>query len=65
MRMGMEPHSVTSFVLRCSAAGDESQPEDRRWRIRITHVQDQEEIVVGSIREAFDYIEEMLKRGQR
>lgn len=61
--MAAEPQPVTSFVLRFSSAPDEASPEERRYRIRITHVQEQEEVVVGSIQEAFDYIEEALRKG--
>lgn len=61
--MAAEPQPVTSFVLRFSSAPGESPSEERRYRIRITHVQDEEEIVVGSIQEAFDYIEEALRKG--
>ncbi|NOV00397.1 hypothetical protein [Paenibacillus planticolens] len=60
--MALEPNMVSSFVLRFSSVGEEEQPEERRWRIRITHVQDQDEIVVGSMQEAFDYIEQALRK---
>lgn len=61
--MLLEPQPVTSFVLRFSPAADGGEL-GRRWRIRITHVQEQEEIVVGSMDEAVTYMEEALNKGR-
>jgi len=53
---------MSSFVLRFSPL-EQTESEDRKWRIRITHVQGQDEIVVGSLQDAMSYIEDVLKRG--
>jgi hypothetical protein len=61
--MALEPQPVTSFVLRFSPAAENGEG-DRRWRIRITHVQEQEEVFVGSMEEAVAYMEAALNKGR-
>jgi len=53
---------VSSFVLRFSPL-EREEHEEPRYRIRVTHVQDQDEIVVGTLQDAMNYIEDVLKRG--
>jgi hypothetical protein len=57
----IEPQAVSSFVLRCSFVKDEQ--DGGQWRIRVTYVQGEDEIVVGSVKEAMGYIEGILERG--
>jgi hypothetical protein len=57
----VEPQAVSSFVLRFSP--NESEEAERQWRIRVTHVQGEDEIVVHSLPAAMKFIEEILKRG--
>lgn len=54
---------VTSFVVRFSPMGQEELPESKRWRIRVTHVQGQEEMMVTSMEELCELMEQILKRG--
>ncbi|MFC0211433.1 hypothetical protein ACFFK0_03040 [Paenibacillus chartarius] len=68
--MALESGQVVSFVLRFSPspspAPAEADAEDRQWRIRITHVQEQEETMFVSVEEAFRYMKEALRaRGLR
>ncbi|MCR8644158.1 hypothetical protein NV379_16005 [Paenibacillus sp. N1-5-1-14] len=53
---------VSSFVLRFSQLGTEGIQE-RPWRIRVTHVQSQEEVTVGTLDDAMKYIDDALKKG--
>jgi hypothetical protein len=53
---------VSSFVLRVSQASEEYQPED--WRIRIRHVQSDEEVYLNSLDEIKEYIKTQVKREQ-
>jgi hypothetical protein len=57
----VEPQAVSSFVLRFSP--NEPDEAERQWRIRVTHVQGEDEIVVHSLSAAMKFIEEILKRG--
>lgn len=53
---------VSSFVLRVSQPIVEHAKED--YRIRIRHVQSDEEIYLSSLEEIKDYISDQLKREQ-
>lgn len=53
---------VSSFVLRVSQSIEEQHKED--YRIRIRHVQSDEEIYLSSLEEIKGYISEQLKREQ-
>ncbi|WP_442603463.1 hypothetical protein [Paenibacillus sp. KN14-4R] len=53
---------VSSFVLRFSP-NEASREQDRPWRIRVTHVQSQEEVTVGTLDDAMKYIDDALKKG--
>jgi hypothetical protein len=53
---------VSSFVLRVSQPVGEQDKED--YRIRIRHVQSDEEIYLSSLEEIKDYISVQLKREQ-
>jgi hypothetical protein len=51
---------VSSFVLRVSHSIEENCSED--WRIRIRHVQSDEEIYLSSLDEVRAYIEDQVKQ---
>jgi len=59
---------LTSFVLRFSRLGggrkDGSGAETPRWRIRVTHVQSNDETVVNSLEEAMRYIGRIVERDE-
>lgn len=57
-----ENKNVTSFVVRFSPMGQEDLPESNRWRIRVTHVQGQEETTVVSMEEMCELMEQILNR---
>ncbi|SEC62731.1 hypothetical protein [Paenibacillus sp. GP183] len=57
----VEPQAVSSFVLRFSPI--EAAETESQWRIRVTHVQGEDEIIVHSLPAAMNFIEEILKRG--
>jgi hypothetical protein len=54
---------VKSFVIRFSLNHDASAQNTHRWRIKITHVQNQEEVTVNTMEEAYSYMHEVLERG--
>lgn len=56
--------AVSSFVVRCKPLAGEFAA-DTLWRIRVTHVQGQEEVTVVSLDEAMRYIERIMKRGMQ
>jgi hypothetical protein len=53
---------MSSFVLRFSPLECEDLA-DHKWRIRVTHVQNQDEVTVSTLQDAMNYIDEVLKRG--
>jgi hypothetical protein len=57
---------LASFVLRfsrmVSRQKDESGAETPHWRIRVTHVQSNNETVVNSLEEAMQYIGRIVER---
>lgn len=55
----VEP-SVASFVLRFSSIEETEFGHEKRWRIKVTHVQGEDEIFVSSLQEAMSYIESVL-----
>jgi hypothetical protein len=60
----MTDHSiVSSFVVRFSIIQDAAARSVHRWRIKITHVQNQEEVTVNTMEEAYSYMNEVLERG--
>lgn len=55
---------MSSFVLRCSPLEHEHEDAaNHKWRIRVTHVQNQDEVTVSTLQEAMKFIDEVLKRG--
>jgi len=58
----------TSFVLRFSRLGsrqkDDFGADTPRWRIRVTHVQSNDETVVNSLEEAMQYIGRIVERDE-
>jgi hypothetical protein len=60
----MTDHSIIqSFVIRFSCIKDAAVNSTQRWRIKITHVQKQEEVTVNTMEEAYSYMNEVLERG--
>ena len=53
-------HLVSSFVLRVSHSNGGNDLED--WRIRIRHVQTDQETYLSSLDEVKEYIEEQMKQ---
>ncbi|MDR0270560.1 hypothetical protein [Paenibacillus sp.] len=58
--MSEDRTSVCSFVLRCTPCESLSG-----WRIKVTHVQEQVELTMGSLDEANLYMKRMLERRQK
>ena len=53
---------MSSFVLRFSPL-EREDALDYKWRIRVTHVQNQDEVTVSTLQDAMNYIDDVLKRG--
>ncbi len=56
----MSTQQMESFVLRCYKSADE--PEGL-WRIKVTHVQGDEDIQAYTLQEAMTYIHHVLEQG--
>ncbi|MBO0962479.1 hypothetical protein J1P26_22555 [Neobacillus sp. MM2021_6] len=57
----MEPNQIASFVVRVQLAAVEKETGRKQWRIKVTHVQKQQETLFGSMAEAMVYMEEMAE----
>lgn len=55
----MKSKPIVSFVVRFQLAGDQQVVEKRRWRIKVTHVQKDQETLFESIEEAMVYMKRL------
>lgn len=56
--------TVSSFVLRFSSIGDEEQSREKHWRIKVTHVQGEDEASVSTMEEAVNFMRRILESGK-
>jgi len=55
---------VSSFVLRFSRMNVDGEKDlEPLWRIKVTHVQGNDEIIVGSMEQAMQFIDRIMERG--
>lgn len=52
----METKQIVSFVVRFQLAGDQTEAGKKRWRIKVTHVQKDQEQLFETIEEAMVYM---------
>jgi hypothetical protein len=52
----VESKQIASFVVRFQLAGDQRENEKKQWRIKVTHVQKDQEQLFESIEEAMAYM---------
>ncbi|WML54517.1 hypothetical protein RCG17_07895 [Neobacillus sp. PS3-12] len=52
----MESKQIASFVVRFQLAGDQCEKEKKQWRIKVTHVQKDQEQLFESIEAAMAYM---------
>jgi hypothetical protein len=58
----MSAQQIVSFVLRCSKPADE---QGGHWRIKVTHVQGDEDIQAHTLQEAMTYIHHVLQEKEQ
>ncbi|MCT8136794.1 hypothetical protein H1D32_02880 [Anaerobacillus sp. CMMVII] len=57
----MESQSqVKSFVIRVQTVEDDNQSRDQSLRIKVKHVQSDEEATYATLEEVFDYIKDVI-----
>lgn len=54
----METKQIASFVVRFQLSGEQHEYGEKQWRIKVTHVQKDQEQLFGSIEEAMVYMKE-------
>lgn len=59
----MEVQQIASFVVRFQLAAVEKETGNKQWRIKVTHVQDEQETLFDSIEDAFLYMKEVADEG--
>jgi hypothetical protein len=52
---------IASFVVRVQLAAVEKETGTKQWRVKVTHVQDDQETLFESIDEAFAYMKEIAE----
>lgn len=51
---------IASFVVRFHAAPEDAQYDDQRYRIKVTHVQNEIEMTFESFEQAMEYMKDSL-----
>jgi hypothetical protein len=57
----VELNQIASFVVRFQLAGINENSHEKQWRIKVTHVQDDDEHLFDSIEEACLYMRDMAE----
>ncbi|MFD1739156.1 hypothetical protein ACFSCX_21835 [Bacillus salitolerans] len=55
-----EAHPITSFVVRCTCINVQEETGKKLWRIKVKHVQGEEEISVQSMEDMVMYMKRVL-----
>ena len=55
---------VSSFVVRFNEVGFDPAMNQKQWRIKVTHVQGEEEATVRTMEEAMDFMKHVLESGK-
>lgn len=53
--------TITSFVVRCALVDVDENTKTKQWRIKVSHVQGEEEIVVSDLEEAMNYMKQVME----
>ena len=56
-----ENQMITSFVVRCSLIDVNEVTNKKEWRIRVSYVQGEEEIIVTDLDDAVDYMKRIIE----
>jgi hypothetical protein len=54
----VETKQIASFVVRFQLSGEQHKNGEKQWRIKVTHVQKDQEQLFASIEEAMVYMKE-------
>ncbi len=57
----MELMPIVSFIVRFQLASEEQGMAKKQWRIKVTHVQQEQEFLFESFEEAMAYIEGVVE----
>ncbi|MFP5108697.1 hypothetical protein ACSU6B_18320 [Neobacillus sp. C211] len=58
----MELNQIASFVVRFQLAAFEKETGEKQWRIKVTHVQEDQETLFESIEEALIFMKAMAEK---
>jgi hypothetical protein len=58
--MGMEQAQIASFVIRCHPTDVDKATNQQKWRIKVTHVQRDEETLFETIEEATLFMKKIM-----
>lgn len=57
----MDTKQITSFIVRFQLTDIEEESNEKRWRIKVTHVQDEYENLFDSIEEAMFFMKQKVE----
>jgi hypothetical protein len=57
----MNQHAITSFVVRFQKSSNQVQNNDGHFRIKVTHVQQEEELTFESLEDVFQYMKKSVE----
>ncbi|WP_026021724.1 hypothetical protein [Bacillus timonensis] len=52
---------ITSFVVRCALINVDNETMKKQWRIKISHVQGENEVVVTDLEDAVQFMKRVIE----
>jgi hypothetical protein len=53
--------TITSFVVRCALIHVDSETMKKQWRIKVSHVQGEDEVIVTDLDDAVQYMKSVIE----
>ncbi|MFS0824262.1 hypothetical protein [Bacillus sp. 1P02SD] len=53
--------TITSFVVRCALVDVDNQTMKKHWRIKVSHVQGEDEVVVTDLDDAVEFMKRVIE----
>lgn len=52
---------ITSFVVRCALVDVDEETLKKQWRIKVSHVQGEDEVIVTDLEEAYSFMKRVIE----
>lgn len=57
----MNDNQITSFVVRCALINVDNETMKKQWRIKVSHVQGENEVVVTDLEDAVQFMKQVIE----